>query len=65
MRINDENNEEYSDALFNEVNMALVAVQSGKDADTDDEAGRSNACESKLVTNNVVFHPSLAGISRS
>ena len=56
MHIDDEKNEEYSDALLDDVNTALAAVQSGEDADTDDEAGPSNACDGELVTNSVVFH---------
>ena len=55
MHIDDEKNEEYSEALLDDVNAAMAAVQSGKDADTD-EAGPSNACDGKLVTNSVVFH---------
>jgi len=56
MHIDNENNEEYSEALLDDVNMALAAVQSGEDADTDDEAGPSDVCDGELVTNSVVFH---------
>ena len=56
MHIDDEKNEEYSDALLDDVNTALAAVQYGEDADTDDEAGPSNAYDGELVTNSVVFH---------
>ena len=56
MHINDEKNEEYSEALLDDVNAALAAVQSGEGADTDDEAGPSNACDGEIVTNSVVFH---------
>ena len=56
MHIDDEKNEEYSEALLEDVNTALAAVQSGEDADTDDEAGPSNACDGEPVTNSVVFH---------
>ena len=56
MHIDDEKNEEYSEALLDDVNAALAAVQSGEGADTDDEAGPSNACDGEIVTNSVVFH---------
>ena len=56
MHIDDEKNEEYSDALLDDVNTVLAAVQSGEDADTDDEAGPSNDCDGDFVTNSVVFH---------
>ena len=56
MHIDDEKNEEYSDALLDDVNTALAAVQSDEDADTDDEAGPSNACDGEVVTNSIVFH---------
>ena len=56
MHIDDDRNEEYSVALLDDVNTALAAVQSGKDADTDNEAGPRNACDGELVTNSVVFH---------
>ena len=48
--IDDEKNEEYSDALLDDVNTALAAVQFR------DEANSSNACDGELVTNSVVFH---------
>ena len=38
MHIDDEKNKEYSKARLDDVNTALAAVQSGEDADTDDEA---------------------------
>ena len=41
---------------MDDVNTALAAVQSGEDADTDDEAGPSKACDGEPVTNSVVFH---------
>ena len=56
MHIDDEKNEEYSEVLLDDVNTALAPVQSGEDADTDDEAGPSNACDGVIVTNSVVFH---------
>ena len=56
MHIDDEKNEEYSEALLDDVNAALAAVQSGEGADTDNEAGPSNACDGEIVTNSVVFH---------
>ena len=56
MHIDDERNEEYSEALLDDVNTALAEVQSGKDADTDEEAGPSSACDGELVTNSVIFH---------
>ena len=56
MHIDDEKNQEYSNALLDDVNTALAAVQSGEDADTDDEAGPSNDCDGDFVTNSVVFH---------
>ena len=56
LHIDDEKNEEYLEALLDDVNTALAAVQSGEDADTDDEAGPSIACDGELVTNSVVFH---------
>ena len=37
MHIDDEKNEEYSEALLEDINTALAAVPSGEDADTDDE----------------------------
>ena len=41
---------------MDDVNTALAEVQSGEDADIDDESGSSNACDGELVTNSVVFH---------
>ena len=41
---------------MDDVNTALAEVQSGEDADTDDESGPSNARDGELVTNSVVFH---------
>ena len=54
--INDKKNEEYSEAMLDDVNTALAAVHSGKDVHTDDKAGPSNACDGELITNSVVFH---------
>ena len=56
MHIDDEKNEEYSEALLEDINTALAAVQSGEDADTDDETGPSNACDGEPISNSVVFH---------
>ena len=56
MHIDDENNEEHSKALLHDVNTALAAEQSGKNADINDGAGSSNACEGELVTNSVDFY---------
>ena len=56
MHIDDEKKEEYSEALLEDINTALAAVQTGEGADTDDETGPSNAWDGELITNSVVFH---------